>query len=84
MKKLIKAVGILIGVLSMSSCDKLAPLYWDDNNQAAKDNCLRLLKPLSSKFKVSVEAMKWRLKSLNLLTIGKSMLHSEPRLLRYF
>ncbi len=26
MKKLIKAVGILIGVLSMSSCDKLAPL----------------------------------------------------------
>lgn len=64
--------------------DKLAPLYWDDNNQAAKDNCLRLLKPLSSRFKVSVEAMKWRLKSLNLLTMGKSMLHSEPRLLRYF
>ena len=64
--------------------DRLAPLYWDENNHYAMQNCLRVLGPLSRRFGVSVEAMKWRLKSLEWLRIGKSTPYSESRRRRYF
>ena len=64
--------------------DRLAPLYWDENNRYAMQNCLRVLGPLSRRFGVSVEAMKWRLKSLEWLRIGKSTPYRESRKNRYF
>ncbi len=62
---------------------RLTPLYWDENNHSAMQNCLRVLGPLSRRFGVSVEAMKWRLKSLEWLRI-KSTPYSESRRRRYF
>lgn len=59
--------------------DQLQPLYWDENNNVAMQNCKRILGPMSQRFEVSVEALRWRLKNLGWLTIGKSKLPPRTR-----
>jgi Zn-dependent peptidase ImmA (M78 family) len=48
----------------------LAPLNWDEDNWFAMQKCMSVIGPLSRRFGVSIEAMKWRLKSLGWLRIG--------------
>lgn len=59
--------------------DQLQPLYWDENNRVAMQNCKRVLGPMSQRFEVSVEALRWRLKNLGWLTVGKSNLPPRTR-----
>ncbi len=52
--------------------DKISTLYWDDNNSASIQNCMRIIGPMARQLHVSIQAVKWRLKNMNLLKEGLS------------
>lgn len=56
--------------------DKYGPLYWNDNNPFAIENCKRVMLPMAYQLQVSLEALKWRLYKMNLLNID---LASDPK-----
>ena len=67
--------------------DMSQTLYWDENNLPAMKDCSRVLGQLSEIFDVSVAAMKWRLKRLDLLIMGNKKspggMHSVGEILRH-
>ena len=63
--------------------DHIDILYWDDNNPVAIRNCMRVISPMANSLQVSVSALKWRLKNMNLLKVGYSTPHNTRQRRRY-